>query len=88
MRQLLSLAALALCLCMLAGCKGEDRDQDIPLTDVPPAVMKTARDKLPDVEFTDAWKTRKGNYEVRGKTKEGKVRDVQVTPSGQVVEVD
>jgi hypothetical protein len=88
MRRPLALAALLLSLALLVGCKGEDRSADIPLTEVPQAVMKTAREKLPDVTFEQAWKTPKGNYEVRGKTRTGKVRDIQITPAGDVVEVD
>ena len=70
------------------GCKREDKAADLTINDVPEDVMKVAREKLPNVKFDQAWKTRKGNWEVRGKSKDGKVRDIQVTPKGEVVEVD
>ncbi len=50
--------------------------------------MAVAKDKLPGVTFEQAWKTPDGNYEVRGKAQNGKVRDIQVKPNGDVVEVD
>jgi len=72
----------------LAGCGGSEKAEDVPLDKVPEPVMKVAKENLPDVEFNQAWKTRNGNYEVRGKNKAGKVRDIQVKPDGTVVEVD
>jgi hypothetical protein len=72
-----------------AGC-GEDHAQsaNVPLEQVPERVIKVAEDKLPGVTFEQAWKTRKGNYEVRGRAKDGKVRDIQIAPSGEVIEID
>lgn len=76
-------------LLLLSGC-GEDHSQsaNVPIEQVPDPVVKVAKEKLPGVNFEQAWKTRNGNYEVRGKTKDGKVRDIQVTPGGEVIEVD
>ena len=86
MRRLLGVLAAA---ALAAGC-GEDRGkfENVPLEKVPEPVMKSAKGALPDVTFDQSWKKPNGNYEVRGKTKTGKVRDVQVTPDGTVVEVD
>jgi hypothetical protein len=76
----------------LIGCRDNTRREGltdhIPLDKVPPTVLKVAREKLPDVDFNTAWKTPGGNYEVRGTQKNGKVRDIQVTPKGDVVEID
>lgn len=60
----------------------------MPLDQVPEPVMKTAKKEPLDVEFEQAWKTPDGNFEVRGKEKSGKVRDVRVKPTGETVEVD
>ena len=74
---------------LIVGCgESEPKGANVPLTDVPEPVMKVAREKLPDVTFDQAWKTPTGNYEVRGKATNGKVRDIQVKPNGDVVEVD
>lgn len=83
-------AMLAVLFC--AGCggcnEGRAKGANVPLDRVPEPVMKVAKEKLPGVQFDQAWKTAGGNYEVRGKQKGGKVRDIQVKPDGTVVEVD
>lgn len=80
---------VALALLFVVGC-GEKtpKGENVELDKVPEPVMKAAKEKLPDVKFEQAWKTTDGNYEVRGKAKNGKVRDIQVKPDGTVVEVD
>ena len=80
---------MLLVLMLVVGC-GEKtpKGENVELDKVPEAVMKVAKEKLPGVTFDQAWKTPNGNYEVRGKAKNGKVRDIQVKPDGTVVEVD
>ena len=80
---------MMLALLFVVGC-GEKtpKGENVELDKVPEPVMKAAKEKLPDVKFDQAWKTPNGNYEVRGKAKNGKVRDIQVKPDGTVVEVD
>lgn len=74
---------------LLIGCENEEMDgQNVPLEKVPEKVMEVAKQKLPGITFEQAWTTPKGNYEVRGRDKNGKVRDIQVKPTGEVVEVD
>ncbi len=80
---------LTLIFCVIVGCgEAEPKGKNVPLADVPEPVMKVAKEKLPNVTFEQAWTTSSGNYEVRGKEKSGKVRDIQVKPNGDVVEVD
>ncbi len=81
---------VALLLVVALGCQPEQKKggDNVPLDQVPDPVMKTAKKELPDVEFEQAWKTPDGNYEVRGKQKNGKIRDVQVKPTGETVEID
>ena len=80
---------MMLALVFVIGC-GEKtpKGENVELDKVPEPVMKAAKEKLPDVKFDQAWKTPNVNYEVRGKAKNGKVRDIQVKPDGTVVEVD
>jgi len=74
---------------LVVGCgEGAPSGENVALDQVPGPVMKVAAEKLPGVKFEQAWKTHGGNYEVRGKAKNGKVRDIQVKPNGDVVEVD
>jgi hypothetical protein len=43
---------------------------------------------LPDVKFDSARIRPNGDYEVRGKNAQGKVREVEMTPDGKVVEIE
>jgi hypothetical protein len=60
----------------------------IPLGDVPPALVEIAKAKLPDVSFDHARRLANGNFEIRGKAKNGKVREVETKPSGEIVEIE
>ena len=60
----------------------------LELKDVPADILKIAREKLPDVKFDTAWQMSNGTYEVRGKAKNGKVREIDITPDGTVVEIE
>lgn len=88
MRSVVIMLALTLSLLFVVGCESKPKGENVDLDKVPEPVMKVAKEKLPDVKFEQAWKTPNGNYEVRGKGKNGKVRDIQVQPDGIVVEVD
>jgi len=89
MRPVVTMLALALTLLLVAGC-GErtPTGENVDLDKVPEPVMTAAKEKLPGVKFEQAWKTPGGEYEVRGKGKNGKVRDIRVKPDGTVVEID
>jgi hypothetical protein len=55
--------------------------------------MNAARQALPGVEFADAWKNMDKDstlhsYEIRGRTKNGKIREVRVSPSGEILEME
>lgn len=83
-----ALLLVFLILAGVIGCAETPKGENVALEQVPEPVMKVAKEKLPGVKFEQAWKTPTGNYEVRGKGQNGKVRDVQVKPDGTVVEVD
>ena len=73
----------------LTGCGGGSKDKTtVEIKDVPPDIMKVAKEKLPDVTFETAWKQANGNYEVRGKAKNGKVREIDIRPDGTVEEIE
>jgi hypothetical protein len=60
----------------------------VPLEEVPEPFVKKAKETLPEVKFDHARKLPNGNYEIRGKMKNGKVREVELNPSGKVVEIE
>jgi hypothetical protein len=85
MRRAIAAAVLAAAL----GCGGGETNRAVvPLTDVPPNVMSVAKEKLPGVTFEKAWRQKDGTFEVSGKDKKGKVREIDVRPDGTVVEIE
>ncbi len=82
----LALSALAL------GCdQAPTSDQIVPLEQVPPQVMEAAKKELPEFKFDTAFKMKidgKDAYEVRGKDKRGKVREVEVSATGEILGVE
>lgn len=79
-------------LLLATGC-GEvfEETEMVPIDKVPESVMKVAKEKLPDVKFDTAWTEKEGDttvYEVRGKSSDGKTRDIKISPDGKVLEVD
>jgi hypothetical protein len=74
------------------GCAGEPKsDEIVPIRMVPPIVMEAARKKLPGYTFDKVYKMKiegKDAYEVRGKDSRGKVREVEVSATGEVLGVE
>lgn len=79
-------------LALVVGCsEAFEKTEMVPIENVPEPVMKVAAEKLPGVKFDTAWTEKVGDktvYEVRGKTANGKTRDIKVSPDGTVLEVD
>lgn len=73
---------------VLAGCGGKPKPELIPLEKVPEAIRTTAKETLPQVEFDQAIRRPDGGYEVRGKDASGKVRDVEFSADGKVIEIE
>jgi len=86
-----TLLTLPLLLAAAAGCGdvlGEGRKEALPLEQVPPNIIKAAQERLPDVKFNSAFKTANGIYEIRGKTKTGKIMEAEIDASGKVILVE
>ncbi len=76
------------CLAGLFGCDDDDLERvaPVPLDQVPPAIMKVAQERAPDVKFDVALKGQvRGEeaYELRGKDKRGKACEIEVSASGK-----
>jgi uncharacterized membrane protein YkoI len=90
MQRLLYLVMLA----VLIGCghKGKQSDKPITIEQVPEAAMKAAqaaaKKAYPDLKFETATLRGENVYEITGKTKNGKVHDVEVTATGEILEVE
>lgn len=92
MRSGRSSKSTALALLLACGCGEEiERAEAVPLKDLPPGVLDAAVRTLPEVKFHEARKAKfKGQdaYEIRGKDPRGKMREVEVSPAGNVLEVE
>ena len=65
--------------------RGGSKDQMIPLADVPNNFLDTAKEKLPEVTFEQALKRGDGSWEIRGKDRKGKTRDVELSATGEEI---
>jgi hypothetical protein len=85
---------LLLLVLLVGGCAKTETAQknSVPLDKVPATAMdaatKAAKEKFPDLKFESAWKKPTGVFEIVGKTKSGKVHDVEVTEAGEITEVE
>src|SRR5262249_50007706 len=74
------------------GCESQPKsDEIIPIDQVPAHVIEVARKQLPGYTFDTAYKMKidgKDAYEVRGKDKRGKVREVEVSATGEVLAIE
>jgi hypothetical protein len=53
----------------------------VPLDQVPEPLVKTARETLAVVKLVYARKLANGKYEIRGTARNGKTREVQLSPA-------
>ena len=75
------------------GCGGEELEpaHSVPIDQVPPELMEVARKQLPGLKFDRAYKIEvngKDAYEIRGKDSRGKIREVELSQDGEVIEVE
>jgi hypothetical protein len=88
-RRLRACAAVAL---LAAGCgEANEREESVPIEQVPPVVLEAAKKKLPGYTFQAAYKIKfegKDAFELRGKDKRGKISEVEVDPAGNVLLVE
>ena len=83
---------------LLCGC-GDGGDPDdvaekktvIPLDQVPPAVLKAAKEAQPDLTFFAAAKDKyngQDSIELKGKTRSGQIKELEMSPGGKVLGMD
>src|SRR5260221_14348454 len=86
-------AVLFLLLVVGAGCgaKPAAKSEFVPVAEIQPELVKVAEKALPNVKFENARKIKINGedvYEIRGKMPNGKIREVEVSAAGKVVEVE
>ena len=65
--------------------------EGVPLDQLPPGSLEAATKALPEVKFHEARKAKfngQDAYEIRGKDKRGKIREVEVSTSGEILEIE
>jgi hypothetical protein len=90
MRRWYAVPALAL---SMIGCGDRDGDDDagepkkpLPMDQVPAVVLKAAKEAAPDLTFYAAYKDKfngQDSIELKGKTKSGKIQEIEVSPEGK-----
>jgi len=85
--------AIPFLLLIVAGCGAKPTAPNtfVPIAEVEPALVKVAEKTLPNVKFENARKIKVNGedvYEIRGKMSNGKIREVEVSASGKVIEVE
>jgi hypothetical protein len=87
---LLARAVLLLLAVAFAGCGGPKVVPNAPVdaSEVPAAVIKAAQQRFPGTKVSSAWMTPDGHFELSCKTKQGKLHELVVSPSGAVLEAD
>ena len=80
------------CALILTGCESRPTaDQIVPIDQVPAHLLEIARKELPGITFDTVYKMKvdgKDAYEIRGKNKQGKIREVELSATGEVLEVE
>ena len=80
-------------LAMTLGCgaKPPATNNFVPLAEVAPELVKVAEKTLPNVKFDSARKIKVNGedaFEIRGKMANGKIREVEVSAAGRVLEIE
>jgi hypothetical protein len=90
MRRRWAIAALA---AAIGGCGGDGDDvaeikKALPMDQVPAAVLKAAREAEPGLTFYAAYAGKyqgKDSIELKGRSKSGKITELEITPDGKVL---
>ena len=94
MRRWCALATVALA---MFGCGDGDGDdagegkKPMPMDQVPALVLKAAKEAAPDLTFYAAYKDKfngQDSIELKGKTKNGKIKEVEVSPDGKLLGIE
>jgi hypothetical protein len=89
------LVALALALPIAAGCEDEGPPpagrRKVAVKDLPATILGAAKKELPGINFEEAWENldrdrKLQSYEIKGRAKNGKIREVRVGLDGKILE--
>ena len=79
-------------LATLVGCSGPpDTGELVPVEKIPELILKVAKNHLPGTQFDTAFKMKtdgKRSYEIKGRDKEGNFREVEVSDTGEIIDIE
>jgi len=82
---------LAVWILVAAGCESEPRkDPVVPHDQIPAPAMASVSKQMRGYRFHIAYKIKvdgEDAYEIHGKNKQGDIREIDVSPSGEILEV-
>jgi hypothetical protein len=97
-RRALGLLLAPLTLLAIPACGEPDKParfarRAVPISEVPEPVMTAAKKALPGVNFDESWKNLDAenqllSFEIRGRSANGKIREVRVGPDGAIIEME
>ena len=76
---------------LLSACESEDKERDIPVSEVPSSIVNIIQNTLPGIALNEAEvKTKDGAtvYELEGKLIDGKEYDIDITESGTIIKIE
>jgi hypothetical protein len=74
---------------VLAGCGSKPAAApSVAIEDLPPAFVQTAKQRFPRVKFDEVFRKPDGTLEIRGREKNGKIRELQLRPDGTIIELE
>jgi len=76
---------------LLSACESEEKERDIPISDVPSTIINIIQNTLPGIALEEAEiKIEDGSavYELEGKLINGKEYEIEITESGTIIKIE
>ena len=78
-------------LSLLNACDNDDKDRDIPVSEVPANIINVIQNTLPGIALKEAEIELKNGvkiYELEGKLISGKKYEIEITESGTIIKIE
>ncbi len=76
---------------LLSACENDDKERDIPISEVPSNIINIIQNTLPGIALKEAEiEVEDGAtvYELEGKLIDGKKYDIEITESGTIIKIE
>jgi len=76
---------------LLSACESDDKEHDIPVSEVPSTVINIIQNTLPGIALKEAEIKIKDDatvYELEGKLINGNEYDIEITESGTIIKIE